>query len=159
MLYFGSGAIECSTNLYQSKEKGRQIFCPGTGSIKKDVDKPLIAILTLNTIAHTVGAILVGVQAKIAYSELYGNTEKTLLGIQFSEAAMVGLVSTIMTILILVASEIIPKTIGATYWKQLAHASTTALKIMVWALRWTEFFGYCSFSPDWSEKRGTWKCI
>ncbi|MBC8767471.1 DUF21 domain-containing protein [Arenibacter sp. BSSL-BM3] len=106
-------------------------------TLKKDVDKPLIAILTLNTIAHTVGAILVGVQAKVAYSELYGNTQKSLLGIEFTEGAMVGLVSTIMTILILVASEIIPKTIGANYWKQLANISTKILVAMVWGLKWT----------------------
>lgn len=105
--------------------------------LKKDVDKPLIAILTLNTIAHTVGAILVGVQAKVAYSELYANANISMLGMDFTEASMVGLVSTIMTILILVASEIVPKTIGATYWRQLAHASTIILKFMVWSLKWT----------------------
>jgi len=95
------------------KIKEGKSFAQELETLKKDVDKPLIAILTLNTIAHTVGAILVGVQAKVAYAELYGNTEKSILGIEFTEAAMVGLVSTIMTILILVASEIIPKTIGA----------------------------------------------
>ena len=105
--------------------------------LKKDVDQPLIAILTINTIAHTVGAILVGVQAKVAYAELYGSETKTILGISFTEDLMVGVVSTIMTILILVASEIIPKTIGATYWKQLANFSTKALNIMVIALKYT----------------------
>lgn len=105
--------------------------------LKKDVDKPLIAILTLNTIAHTVGAILVGVQAKSAYAELYGQQEYTLLGVGFTEDLMVGVVSTLMTILILVASEIIPKTIGATYWKQLARFSTAVLKGMVWMMRVT----------------------
>ena len=105
--------------------------------LKKDVDKPLIAILTLNTIAHTVGAILVGVQAKIAYVELYGSTQVSVLGITFTEDAMVGTVSTIMTLLILIASEIIPKTIGATYWKQLANFTSKTLKIMVLLLKWT----------------------
>ena len=90
------------------KKKEGKSFAHELETLKKDVDKPLIAILTLNTIAHTVGAILVGVQAKVAYADLYGNTEKTLFGMQFSEAAMVGLVSTVMTVLILVASEIIP---------------------------------------------------
>jgi len=119
-------------NLKEGKSYARDLE-----TLKKDVDKPLIAILTLNTIAHTVGAILVGVQAKVAYADLYGNTEKSILGIEFTEGAMVGLVSTIMTILILVASEIIPKTIGATYWKQLANVSTKTLKVMVWGLKWT----------------------
>ncbi|MFT6995733.1 MAG: CBS domain containing-hemolysin-like protein [Maribacter sp.] len=107
--------------------------------LKKDVDQPLIAILTLNTIAHTVGAILVGVQAKVAYVEYYGPAKSTLFGIQFSEDLMVGVVSTIMTILILVASEIIPKTIGATYWRQLSNFTAKALKFMVLALKYTGF--------------------
>lgn len=106
-------------------------------ALKKDVDKPLIAILTLNTIAHTVGAILVGVQAKVAYSNLYGSTQRTFLGIEFTEDLMVGVVSTIMTILILVASEIIPKTIGATYWKKLANFTAKTLKSMVMILKYT----------------------
>ncbi|UJH68948.1 CNNM domain-containing protein [Allomuricauda sp. SCSIO 65647] len=105
--------------------------------LKKDVDKPLIAILTLNTVAHTVGAILVGVQAKTAYANAFGSEQRTLLGIEFTEDLMVGAVSTIMTILILVASEIIPKTIGATYWKQLANFTAKALKAMVFVLKWT----------------------
>ncbi len=94
--------------------------------LKKDVDKPLIAILTLNTIAHTVGAMMVGIQAeKLPYKvELFGiNT--------------VGVVSAIMTFLILVASEIIPKTIGATYWKQLANFTAKTLKGMVLILKYT----------------------
>lgn len=105
--------------------------------LKKDVDKPLIAILTINTIAHTVGAILVGVQAKVAYAEMYGTTSRSFLSIQFTEDIMVGFVSTIMTVLILVASEIIPKTMGATYWKELANFTTKALKIMIFPLKYT----------------------
>lgn len=95
-------------------------------TLKKDVDKPLIAILTLNTIAHTLGAMMVGIQAeKLPYKiELFGiNT--------------VGVVSAIMTFLILVASEIIPKTIGATYWKQLANFTSKALTVLIFPLKWT----------------------
>lgn len=105
--------------------------------LKRDVDKPLIAILTLNTIAHTVGAILVGVQAKEVYTEHYGSADIDLLGVAFTEQFMVGIVSALMTMLILIASEIIPKTIGATYWKQLAHFSTLALDLMVLFMKWT----------------------
>ena len=105
--------------------------------LKKDVDRPLIAILTLNTIAHTVGAILVGVQAKVAYIELYGTTTRTIFGIKFTEDLMVAVVSTLMTLLILVASEIIPKTIGATYWKQLANFTTKALHVLIFPLKYT----------------------
>ncbi|GAB5563456.1 MAG: CNNM domain-containing protein [Winogradskyella sp.] len=120
------------------KQEGKA-YAEDLEELKKDVDRPLIAILTLNTIAHTVGAILVGVQAKVAYSEMYpeDGTVSTILGIEFTSDVMVGLVSTVMTILILVASEIIPKTIGATYWKQLANFSTKALNILIFICKWT----------------------
>lgn len=118
------------------KKEGAQ-YATGLDDLKKDVDKPLIAILTVNTIAHTVGAILVGVQAKVAYASMYGEEQISIFGINFTEDLMVGVVSTLMTILILVASEIIPKTIGATYWKQLAKFTTITLKGMVWVLKWT----------------------
>ena len=94
--------------------------------LKKDVDKPLIAILTLNTIAHTLGAMMVGIEAEsLPYKiELWGiNT--------------VGVVSAIMTFLILVASEIIPKTIGATYWKGLANFASKTLVVLIFPLKWT----------------------
>ena len=119
------------------KENERKAYALGLEVLKKDVDRPLIAILTLNTIAHTVGAILVGVQAKVAYQEIYGSTTRSIFGIAYTEEVMVGVVSTIMTILILVLSEIIPKTIGATYWKKLANFTAKALRIMVLALKWT----------------------
>ncbi|MDH3698129.1 MAG: hemolysin family protein [Flavobacteriaceae bacterium] len=118
------------------KKEGKQ-YAETLEVLKKDVDKPLIAILTLNTIAHTVGAIMVGVQAKVAYVEAFGTQTRSFFGISFTEDVMVGVVSTLMTILILVASEIIPKTIGATYWKQLANFTSKALKAMVWFLKWT----------------------
>ncbi|WP_438961119.1 CNNM domain-containing protein [Nonlabens sp.] len=98
--------------------------------LKADVDKPLIAILTLNTLAHTVGAILVGVQAENMVSASDYNS--SYFGIPF-----VGIISGIMTVLILVVSEIIPKTIGATYWQGLAGFTTRALNIMIFPLKWT----------------------
>jgi len=103
------------------KNEGKK-FADNLEELKKDVDKPLIAILTLNTIAHTVGAILVGAQAEKAFGS--GNN-------------VVGIVSAVMTILILVVSEIIPKTIGATYWKILAGISTRILNILIFFFRWT----------------------
>ncbi|TCK67734.1 CBS domain containing-hemolysin-like protein [Winogradskyella wandonensis] len=119
------------------KKKEGKLYAEELEELKKDVDRPLIAILTLNTIAHTVGAILVGVQAKVAYAELYGTEIRSVFGIKFTEDVMVGVVSTIMTILILVASEIIPKTIGATYWKQLANFTSKALNALIFPLKWT----------------------
>ncbi|WP_024769619.1 hemolysin family protein [Aquimarina macrocephali] len=108
------------------KKKEGKAYATTLENLKKDVDKPLIAILTINTIAHTVGAILVGVQAE----QLPYKFE--ILGVN-----MVGIVSTIMTLLILVLSEIIPKTIGATYWRQLANFTSKMLKILIWPLKWT----------------------
>ena len=119
------------------KKKEGKTYAKDLEELKKDVDRPLIAILTLNTIAHTVGAILVGVQAKVAYAESYGTETVSVFGVNFTEELMVGVVSTVMTILILVASEIIPKTIGATYWKQLANFTTKALHALIFPLKWT----------------------
>lgn len=74
--------------------------------LKIDVDRPLAAILSLNTIAHTVGAAGVGAQAQVVFSN-----------VPFS------VISGVLTLLILVLSEIIPKTVGATYWRPLAVPS------------------------------------
>jgi len=93
---------------------------------KKNIDEPLIAILTVNTIAHTVGAILVGVEA-----------EKLPYDIHVLGFNIVGIVSAIMTILILVVSEIIPKTIGASYWKSLGPFTAISLKIIIFPLKYT----------------------
>ncbi|NMH89244.1 CNNM domain-containing protein [Flavivirga algicola] len=94
--------------------------------LKKDVDKPLIAILTLNTIAHTLGAMMVGIQA-----------EKLPYKIEIAGINTVGVISAIMTLLILIASEIVPKTIGATYWKGLANFTSKTLTILMFPLKWT----------------------
>ncbi|MEM7100529.1 MAG: hemolysin family protein [Pseudomonadota bacterium] len=82
--------------------------------LKTNIDQPLAAILTLNTIAHTVGAIGVGAEA----GRIWGS-----IG--------VAVASGIMTFLVLVASEIIPKTIGAQYWRQLATSTAFALEILI----------------------------
>ena len=85
--------------LSKEKSKGRELLL----SLKDDINRPLAAILTLNTIAHTVGAILVGVQAKVAYSEL--DYENTFFVGGISDELLVGFVSTVMTILILLFSK------------------------------------------------------
>ena len=91
---------------------------------KEDIDRPLSAILTLNTIAHTVGAIMVGVQA----SKLFGES-----GIDFGLFTLngEGFVGVVMTLLILVLSEIIPKTLGANYWKGLTPFTLTAVRFLM----------------------------
>ena len=80
---------------------------------KEEIDAPLAAILTLNTVAHTVGAAGVGAQ----FYESGGN--------------WLAAASIVMTLLILIFSEIIPKTIGATYWRQLATPAAHAIRWMV----------------------------
>ncbi len=82
--------------------------------LKNKIDKPLSAILSLNTVAHTVGAAGVGAQAVKVFGE-----------------ASFGIVSAILTILILVITEIIPKTIGARYWRNLARISSIIIKGMI----------------------------
>ena len=98
--------------------------------MKDNIDEPLIIILTLNTIAHTVGAILVGVQAKELYSSI-GNNNYELFGTFLSEDLIVGIVSSIMTVLILLVSEIIPKTLGATYWHKLVRFTSIFLNSII----------------------------
>jgi CBS domain containing-hemolysin-like protein len=82
--------------------------------LKANIDKPLSAILSLNTVAHTVGAAGVGAQAVKVFGEAY-----------------FGIVSAVLTILILVFTEIIPKTIGARYWKNLTKVSYYTIKSMI----------------------------
>ncbi len=91
---------------------------------KKDIDKPLSGILTLNTIAHTVGAIGVGVQA----GKLFG-THK--INLQFVELTYETLIAGLMTLAILILSEIIPKTLGASFWKNLTPFTVHSLSVLL----------------------------
>ncbi|GAB3679720.1 CNNM domain-containing protein [Salinisphaera aquimarina] len=83
-------------------------------ALKEDVDRPLAALLSLNTIAHTVGAAGVGAQSQT----LFGN-------------GYLAITSALVTLGILVISEIIPKTLGATYWRGLAPFSAAVLRVLV----------------------------
>ncbi|MFO8048282.1 MAG: DUF21 domain-containing protein, partial [Desulfosudaceae bacterium] len=80
--------------------------------LRDDIDQPISAILTLNTFAHTLGAAGVGAQAQIIWGETY-----------------LTLISVVLTLLILFISEIIPKTLGASYWREL---TPFALRITRW---------------------------
>ena len=115
-------------------KKGKK-YAKNLLNLKNSIDEPLIIILTLNTIAHTVGAILVGVQAKVAYSEL--NLKNTFFASGISDEFLVGFVSTVMTIMILLFSEIIPKTIGAKYWNKLARFTTVFLSTIIPIFKYT----------------------
>lgn len=83
---------------------------------KENIDTPLAAILTINTIANTIGAIGVGVQAQKVWGNEY-----------------LSIVSGLLTLTILIFSEIVPKTLGATHWKKLAPYVPTALNIMIYS--------------------------
>lgn len=82
--------------------------------MKRDIDQSLAAILTLNTVAHTVGAAGVGSQAVSVFGEAY-----------------FGVISAILTLLILFLSEIIPKTLGAQYWRNLSAFTAHACRYIV----------------------------
>ncbi len=82
--------------------------------LKEDIDRPLAALLSLNTVAHTVGAAGVGAQAQVVFGNAY-----------------VTLASAVLTLLILVFSEIIPKTLGASYWRELAPLAALTLRAMI----------------------------
>lgn len=70
--------------------------------LKEDVDRPLAAVLSLNTVAHTVGAAGAGAEAQ----RLWGSE-------------VLAIASAVLTLLILIVSEIVPKTLGAVYWRRL----------------------------------------
>lgn len=81
---------------------------------KTNIDKPVAAILSLNTVAHTIGAAGVGSESVKIFGEEY-----------------FGIISAVLTLLILVLSEIIPKTIGASYWRALALPSSRIIRILI----------------------------
>ncbi len=95
---------------------------------KADIDRPLSAILTMNTIAHTVGAIGVGAQA----GKVFGHGGFQVLNYTIS-AEMI--IATVMTLAVLILSEIIPKTIGANFWKSLVPFSVTTIKLIMIPLK------------------------
>jgi CBS domain containing-hemolysin-like protein len=132
-----------ATYINLKKQEGRR-YAEILESLKNDVDKPLIAILTLNTIAHTVGAILVGYQAEKL------DVEWNILGVN-----TVGIISALMTLLVLVVSEIIPKTIGATYWQQLSNFTAKTLLPLIFVLRWTGLLWLLQLTTRLIGSKGT----
>lgn len=81
---------------------------------KTNIDRPVAAILSLNTVAHTIGAAGVGSESVKVFGEAY-----------------FGIISAILTLLILVLSEIIPKTVGASYWRELAIPSAKVIRVLI----------------------------
>lgn len=105
----------CCTNGYIALLKKKK---PAVGDIlgdlKSRIDRPLAAILTLNTAAHTFGAA--GVGAKV--TELYGDK-------------WLAIASVILTLTMLFATEMIPKTVGALYWKKLTPFAAYSIKFLI----------------------------
>ena len=87
---------------------------------KEDPERPLTAILTLNTIAHTVGALGVGTQVEEIHEGQYA----------------MAVASALLTLGVLLFSEILPKTLGTLYWKSLSVPSAYTLRILIWLLIW-----------------------
>nr|MCU0957654.1 CNNM domain-containing protein [Hydrogenophaga sp.] len=79
-----------------------------------NIDQSLAAILTVNTIAHTMGAIGAGSKATAVFGD-----------------AWFGVFSAVMTLLILFLTEIVPKTLGATYWRQFAGFATVYVNLLI----------------------------
>ena len=94
--------------------------------LKSNIDKPISSILILNTFAHTMGAAGVGAQAQI----LFGQEMETVIAV-------------LLTLAILYLSEIIPKTIGAVYWKKLLIPSAYIINFLIkvtYPLVWISLF-------------------
>lgn len=99
--------------LLVKKEEGK-VWASQFIALKENIDKPLSAILSLNTVAHTIGAAGVGAQAVKVFGE-----------------ASFGLVSALLTLTILLVTEIIPKTLGATRWRQLARFTAFSIRVII----------------------------
>lgn len=87
-------------------------------ALKQDIDQPLAAILSLNTMAHTFGAAGVGAQAQVVFGQ-----------------ASVTIAAALVTLAILIFSEIIPKTLGATHARALAGFTASTCVVLIW-LTW-----------------------
>jgi len=108
--------LSITPSFLAGKIKENKGYAKAIKKFKDKIDTPLAAILTINTIANTIGAIGVGVQAQVVWGNEY-----------------LSIVSGILTLTILIFSEIVPKTIGATYWKKLAPSIPLLLNIMIYS--------------------------
>ncbi|MEQ9104792.1 MAG: hemolysin family protein [Rhodothermales bacterium] len=107
--------LSITPSYIEAQKSARPGFAELLRKLKQDnIDQSLAAILTLNTIAHTVGAIGAGAQANVVFG-----------------SAWFGVFSAVMTLLILFLSEIVPKTIGAVYWTTLARPTAVFVRILI----------------------------
>lgn len=84
---------------------------------EENIDRSLAAILTVNTIAHTVGAIGAGAKATVVFGSTW-----------------FGVFSAVMTLMILFLSEIVPKTVGAVYWRKLTGITARYVNFLIVAM-------------------------
>jgi CBS domain containing-hemolysin-like protein len=110
--------LSTTTAFIRLQEQEGKAFATRLRRMKRDIDQPLAAILTLNTIAHTAGAAGVGAQASVIFGD-----------------HSLGVVSAILTLLILIFSEIIPKTLGTLYWRSLAPAVAYGVSYLILLLK------------------------
>lgn len=106
--------LSISPSFVEASEAEKPKFAQKLRVLRADIERPLAAILSLNTIAHTVGATGAGAQAAVVFDD-----------------TGVGIFSALLTLGILILSEIIPKTLGATYWRGLAPFTVRVLPILI----------------------------
>lgn len=106
--------LSITPSFVEAAQEDRPKFAEKLRGLRTDIERPLAAILSLNTIAHTVGATGAGAQAALVFND-----------------TGVGIFSAILTLGILILSEIIPKTLGATYWRALAPF---AVRVLPWLI-------------------------
>jgi len=106
--------LSITPSFVEAAEEERPGLAAKLRCLRADIERPLAAILSLNTIAHTVGATGAGAQAAVVFDD-----------------AGVGIFSALLTLGILVLSEIIPKTLGATYWRGLAPFTVRVLPWLI----------------------------
>lgn len=106
-----SALLSIPNSFVEIKLHEKKKYSKNLKKLKRDIDKPLSAILTLNTFANTLGAAGVGAQAQIIWGD-----------------KIITIVSFILTFSILIFSEIIPKVLGATYWRKLIPVIVPVIK-------------------------------
>lgn len=103
-------------HLYSLLAKGKS-YARYWLTLKENIDRPLSAILSLNTIANTIGALGVGAQVTVIWGSQY-----------------LGVASGVMTIAILITAEIIPKTLGARYWRSFIPYAGVLMRALVFSM-------------------------
>ncbi len=116
--------------LVQRREEGERGAALMLRIKQELLEKAISAILTLNTIANTVGATLVGYQAE----KVFPSPIAFSLPVVEFNIPVVGLTSACLTLSVLIFSEIIPKTLGTVYWARLVPPAAYLIRFLTWIL-------------------------